>query len=176
MHIDHLFKLLLRGVGEWSEDTKACVVVAYPLGAMTQYNYASPGYLLQHGTPQTLSDLMHGGHRMVHYVPALGARPLGWEYTDADARAYTLAMPGALQVTNVQAYEAACVAGLGMIQAPRAGMHKHIMEGKLVEVLPALRAPPLQVSLVVAHRRGMSRRVRVFMDWLREVLAPCLQA
>lgn len=150
-------------------------LVAHPLGAMPQHNYASPDYLRRHGTPQGLDDLAGGTHRMVHYVPALGARPLGWEYTADDGRAATLAMPGALQVTNVQAYEAACVAGLGLIQAPRAGMQKHIAAGQLVEVLPGLRAPPLPVALVVAHRRGLSRRVRVFMAWMREVLAPWMQ-
>lgn len=150
-------------------------LVAHPLGAMPQHNYASPGYLARYGTPQGLDDLAGGGHRMVHYVPALGARPVGWEYTGADGQAATLAMPGVLQVTNVQAYEAACVAGLGLIQAPRAGMQKHITSGQLVEVLPGLRAPPLPVALVVAHRRGLSRRVRVFMDWMREVLAPWLR-
>jgi DNA-binding transcriptional LysR family regulator len=150
-------------------------LVAHPLGAMPQRNYASPGYLRWHGVPQGLDDLAAGGHRMVHYLPALGARPLGWEYADADGTARALAMPGALRVANVQAYEAACVAGLGLIQAPRAGMQRHLDRGDLVEVLPGLRAPPLPVSLVVAHRRGLSRRVRVFMAWMREVLEPWMR-
>ena len=150
-------------------------LVAHPLGTMPQHNYASPGYLEAHGTPRSLDDLASGRHRMVHYVPNLGAQPLGWEYSAEDGSARTLAMPGALHVTNVQAYEAACVAGIGLIQAPRAGMQRHIDSGSLVAVLPALSAPALPVSLVVAHRRGMSRRVRVFMAWMREVLEPWMQ-
>ena len=34
---------------------------------------------------------------------------------------------------------------------------------------------PLSVSLVVAHRRNPSRRVRAFMKWIENVLAPHLE-
>jgi hypothetical protein len=33
----------------------------------------------------------------------------------------------------------------------------------------------LAVSLVVAHRRNLSRRVRAFMKWIENVLAPYLE-
>jgi DNA-binding transcriptional LysR family regulator len=57
-------------------------LVARPLGHMAQINCASPAYLARHGTPQTLDDLTDpaAGHRLVHYLPTLGARPVGWEY------------------------------------------------------------------------------------------------
>jgi DNA-binding transcriptional LysR family regulator len=147
-------------------------LVARPLGSLRQINCASPQYLHRHGVPQTLDDLAHGGHCVVHYVQALGAKPIGWEYPPGSGYA-ALAMPGAVQVNNVQAYEAACLAGLGMIQAPAVGLglQRHLASGALVEVLPDLHAPPLPLSLVVAHRRGLSRRVRVFMGWLEGVLA-----
>src|SRR6266853_1636756 len=51
-----------------------------------------------------------------------------------------LPMAGALTVNNSEAYDAACVAGLGLIQAPAVGMQHLIEQGLLVEVLPR-RAP-----------------------------------
>jgi hypothetical protein len=42
-------------------------------------------------------------------------------------------------------------------------------------LLPDFQHKPLDVSLVVAHRRNLSRRVRAFMKWIENVLAPHLE-
>jgi len=146
-------------------------LIARPLGRFRMMNCASPAYLRQHGTPQTLKDLAK--HQLIHYAPVFGARPYGWEYPDGD-RYSSIAMPGALTVNNAEAYEAACLAGLGLIQVPAVGMQHHITQGALIDVLPQYRAAPMPVSLLYAHRRNLSRRVRVFMDWMVETLGPYL--
>jgi DNA-binding transcriptional LysR family regulator len=104
----------------------------------------------------------------------LGARPYGWEYPDGDGFA-TLALPGALHVNSAQTYEAAALAGLGLIQAPLLGVGPYLESGALVEIIPNLHRRPLPVSLVVAHRTNLSRRVRAFMKWIEEVLTPYLK-
>lgn len=157
------FDCVLR-VGPLGDST----LVARPLGRMPLANCASPEYLRRHGVPQRLDEL--ASHRLVHYVTTLGARPAGWDCPDGT----TLAMPGALVVNHTDAYEAACLAGLGLIQAPRLGLREHLAAGRLVEVLPGFPAPALPVALVYAHRRNLSRRVQVFMDWLAATLAPLL--
>jgi DNA-binding transcriptional LysR family regulator len=50
----------------------------------------------------------------------------------------------------------------------------YLESGALIELLPDFRHRPLDVSLVVAHRRNLSRRVRAFMKWIETVLAPHL--
>ncbi|EKF06280.1 LysR family transcriptional regulator [Thalassospira profundimaris] len=150
-------------------------LIARPVGRLRMVNAASPAYLARHGTPLSLDDLQKQGHRTVHYSRTLGAKPYGWEYPVGDGDAYpTLPLPGALQVNSVQAYEAAGLAGLGLIQAAYTGVHRHLESGALVEILPDLRPEPLDVNLVVAHRRNLSRRLRAFMAWIEEVLAPYL--
>src|SRR5579883_1159696 len=72
----------------------------------------------------------------------------------------TLQLPGALHVNSAQTYEAAALAGLGLIQAPLLGIGRYLENGALVEVLPDFRRQSLPVSLVVAHRSNLSRRVR----------------
>lgn len=146
-------------------------LVARPLGELPQINVASPAYLERHGTPRTLDDL--AGHRLVHYVGTLGARPAGWEHGRGDGLR-TLTMDGSITVNNSDAYEAACLAGLGIIQAPAIGMRPHVDAGRLVELLPAFTAPPLPVSLVYAHRRQLPLRVQAVMAWIAEVLTPHL--
>ncbi|MEQ5870781.1 LysR family transcriptional regulator [Sagittula sp. NFXS13] len=166
--VDEGFDCVLR-IGPIGDDT----LIARPVGRLRMVNAASPAYLAQHGTPLSLDDLRQQGHRTIHYSRTLGARPYGWEHPDGDDYA-TLPLPGALQVNSVQTYEAAGLAGLGLIQAAHTGIHAHLESGALVEVLPDLRPEPLEVSLVVAHRRNLSRRVRLFMAWVEDVLAPYL--
>ncbi|MGH8073323.1 MAG: LysR family transcriptional regulator [Lysobacter sp.] len=160
------FDCVLR-VGAVEDST----LVARGLGALPVVNCVSPGYLARHGTPHTLDDL--DAHRLVHYVPTLGARSPGFEYAAGD-RYRTRAMPGALTVNSADAYVGACLAGLGMIQAPRTGVATHLADGSLVEVLPQLRAEPMPVTLLYPQRRNLSHRVRAFMDWVAELLAPSL--
>jgi len=146
-------------------------LVARPLGALRQINCASPAYLKQHGTPTTLADL--AGHRLVHYVPTLGAKSVGWEY-EHEGRNRTLAMGGVLTVNSTEAYQAACLAGLGLVQLPAAGVKSRLASGQLVEVMPQYRAPSLPVSLLYANRRNLPKRVQVFMAWLAQILSPYL--
>jgi len=44
-----------------------------------------------------------------------------------------------------------------------------------VEIMPDFRRRSLAVALVVAHRSNLSRRVRVFMKWIEDVLMPYLE-
>lgn len=146
-------------------------LIARSLGKLRMMNAASPEYLAKYGIPLTLDDLLSQGHQMVHYTPTLGARIAGWEYPEGDG--YTsLALPGTMQVNNVQTYHAAGLAGIGLIQAGYLALAHHIKNGDLVEILPALRPEPLAASLVVAHRRNLSLRVRAFMAWIEDVLEP----
>jgi DNA-binding transcriptional LysR family regulator len=146
-------------------------LVARPLGVLPMINAASPAYLERHGIPRTLDDLLAQGHRMVHYTPTLGIRPFGWEYPDGEGFA-TLALPGALSVNNVQAYHGAGLAGLGLIQAGLSSLKPYLANGELIEILPGSRPAPLAVSVVVAHRQNLSRRVRMFIAWLEQILQP----
>ena len=45
-----------------------------------------------------------------------------------------------------------------------------LRQGTLVEILPQYRAEPMPVSLIYPHRRNLSRRVHLFMEWLASVM------
>ncbi len=147
-------------------------LVARPLGAIRLINCASPDYLRRHGTPRSIEDLRD--HRLVHYAGTLGQRPVGFEYPDGGGHA-ALPMAGSVTVNNGAAYEAAAVAGLGIIQVPAMAMQSRLAAGELVEVLPGCPPPPMPVTLLYAQRRNLPRRVRVFMDWIAQVLEPHLE-
>ena len=147
-------------------------LVARPLGVLAMRNVASPAYLRAHGTPRTLADLAH--HRVVHYMPSLNAQGAAWEYLDADGQRRMLPMRAQVTVNGTDAYQAAALAGLGLIQAPVFGTEALVAAGALVEVLPAFVAPPMPVSLMLPHRRQLAPRVQAVMAWLTDVIAPML--
>jgi DNA-binding transcriptional LysR family regulator len=150
-------------------------LIARPLGQLRMVNCASPAYLQAHGTPHTLADLAQ--HQLVHYVSTLGAKSTGFDYLPESGKpeARSLPMAGAITVNTADAYTAACVAGLGIIQSPVVGVQDQLRAGTLVAVLPTYTAPPMPLTLLYANRRNQSKRVRVVMDWLALVVADHLQ-
>ena len=149
-------------------------LIARRLGKLRMVNAASPGYLARYGVPRSLEDLQQQKHQAIHFSQTLGAKPYAFEYPDGGSYA-TLELPGALHVNSAQTYEAAALAGLGLIQAPLLAIGHYLKRGALIELLPDFQHRPLEVSLVAAHRRNLSRRVRAFMNWIEDVLAPHLE-
>lgn len=148
-------------------------LVARPLGHFRLANYASADYLACHGTPRTLEDL--AVHSLIHYVNILGSKSEGFVYLDpADGCEKNLPMGGRLTVNNSSAYEGACLAGFGIIQAPEVGMRGHVAAGRVVEILQTYLLPPLPVALLYTTRHHVPRRVQVFMQWLSQILQPYL--
>lgn len=149
-------------------------LVARPLGNVRVATCASPGYLARKGWPHTLADLAQ--HDLVHYVSTLGTRSAGFETLDSNGETRCHAMSGRITVNSAEAYLGACAAGLGLIQAPLLGVRELIDRGLLVEVMPEHPAPPMPVTLLYAHRRHLSQRVRVVMDWLADVVQAHLRS
>lgn len=137
------------------------------LGEMRMVNVAAASYIARFGMPRDLDDLKR--HRMVHYVSSMGARPFGFEYRDGDTYR-AVDVPGRVTVNNTLAFQAAMMAGQGIIQCPRSGVARSLRDGTVVEVLPQFEAEPLAVSLIWPRRRHQARRVRAFMDWLAGVI------
>ena len=107
---------------------------------------------------------------MVHYRSPSSGRAAPWEWLEGDALR-TLDARGAVGVNNVESYIACALAGLGLIQIPQYDVVQHLQAGELVQVLPAHCAPPMPVHMLYPHRTHLSRRVRVFIDWMEPLLA-----
>ncbi|MES2118633.1 MAG: LysR family transcriptional regulator [Pseudomonadota bacterium] len=143
-------------------------LVARKVADMEQINVGAPAYLARYGRPQTLADLRR--HWAVNFFSSQTGRDLDWEYVDGDGVSRTLTMRSQVSVSGTEAYLDSCRAGLGLIQSPRLGMVDLLAAGALEEVLPQFRPAPLPLHIVYAHNRHLSPRVRVFVDWLADVL------
>ena len=150
-------------------------LIARPLGYLRQINCASPAYLARYGVPQTIEELTQ--HKLIHYASNFGSKSPGFEYqirVQNKVQHKVQEMAGSITVNNSDAYQAACLAGLGIIQAPEIGMRAMIEQGQLVEILGDYLAEAMPISILYAHRRHLSKRTQIFMHWVAETMRPHL--
>ncbi len=138
-------------------------MIARRIAVLDEVTVASPAYLDRHGEPRHPDDL--AGHRAVNFISSNTGRPFPFEFT-VDGMVRLVELPSALSVNGADTFIAATLGGLGMIQAPRYHVDRHIAAGRLKTVLNAWPPPPSPVSLLYPHHRQLSSRVRVFAEWV----------
>lgn len=142
-------------------------MLARLVGELQLVNCASPDYLARYGVPECLADLRD--HLAVGYASPFNGRVVPFEFTESGQK-QELAMRAVVTANNAEMYVACCLAGLGLIQVPAYDVREDLDEGRLVEVMPSFRAPPMPVSILYLHRLALSRRLKVFVDWVTELL------
>ncbi|CAM3752248.1 MULTISPECIES: LysR family transcriptional regulator [Pseudoalteromonas] len=161
--IEEGFDCVLR-VGELTDSS----LIAKKLGEYKMINCVSSAYITEHGEITELADLHT--HFIIRYSQKLGQFDPGFEYVDKHGKAHLIAMSSQLTVNNTDAYKAACIAGLGLIQTPKLGVINELNSGLLHEVLPQYRLPSMPINLLYANRRHVPKRTQIFMDWLTNQL------
>lgn len=141
-------------------------LVARPLAQMRQVVCASREYLARHGTPLSLEDLAQ--HHVIEYFASGSNKRYGLEFI-VDDKEREFPMPKALSINSADGYLAACVAGYGLVQTPYYHVAEPLRSGTLIEVLAGYPQPMLPLTALYPAHRQMSRRVRVFIDWLVEL-------
>jgi DNA-binding transcriptional LysR family regulator len=140
-------------------------LVARRITLLEQITVASTDYLARHGEPQHPDDLHRNGHRAVSYMSMATGRHESLDFTIAGENR-VFALPSLVAVNDADAYSAAALAGLGIIQLPRYHALDHIRAGRLREILQPWRPAPMPVQAVYPAHRQLSPRVRVFVDFL----------
>lgn len=141
-------------------------LVARRLAMMPQVICASPAYLAEFGTPQHPDELP--SHRAVRFFASSGGIDYPFSVVvDGEVRDYDVG--GWISVNDAENYAVACESGAGLIQAPRYHLEPALRDGRLVEVLAGWHSPAMPLTALYPYRRQLSPRVRVFVDWLREI-------
>lgn len=143
-------------------------LVARPLATLDQVTCASPEYLQRCGTPRCLEDLK--GHQMVEYFSNSTGKRYGLEFV-VDGQLRFIDLPKHVAVNSSDGYLAACEAGYGLVQAPYYHVARQLKERRLIEVLRDVPPPGMPLTALYPPHRQLSRRVRVFVDWLVELCA-----
>lgn len=158
------------------EEGVDCVVRAGTLGDssligrhlvdLPQVTCASPAYVDTYGTLLSVDDL--GKHKAINYISRTSGRPFPFEF-QINGAVQEVTIPTAISVFGAEIYTASAIAGIGIIQVPKYRVAKELQQKILCELLPDNLPPPMPVSVLYPHNRQLSPRVRVFVDWLKEV-------
>jgi DNA-binding transcriptional LysR family regulator len=141
------------------------------LGTAREITVASPAYLERHGMPSTPDDL--AGHRMIGFVSSRTGLVMPLEFM-VDGKVREIVLPSLVTVANSDTSATLVRLGFGLYQAPRLRFAEDLAAGRLVEVLSDYPPTATPISVLYPRSRQLSPRVRVFVDWLVEILAPKL--
>ena len=141
-------------------------LVVRRLADMPEIICASPDYLARHGAPKHPEELAQ------HQAVGFFSRGYDSRYpftliVDGEVREYEAS--GWISVSDADCYTSAALAGCGLIQVPRFRLEAHLEAGRLVQVLPEWECPAMPVSALYPFHRQLAPRVRVFIDWAREL-------
>jgi LysR family transcriptional regulator for bpeEF and oprC len=143
-------------------------LIARRVGVINFVTAASPAYLDRYGVPQHPRDLER--HRCVNYFSAKTGKIADWDFRRGDER-IEIPMRGVIALNDSNAYVHAGLAGLGVIQMTDYLMMQHVAAGRMVQLLPDWTSDPVPVHIVYPQNRHMSAKVRVFVEWVSDLLS-----
>tara|TARA_R110000868_G_scaffold35261_1_gene126584 strand:- start:173 stop:1105 length:933 start_codon:yes stop_codon:yes gene_type:complete len=142
-------------------------LICRKIGDVPMLTCGSADYIARHGVPKTPADLTD--HCLVNYALRMPALSAEWDGLE-NGQEVTVEMRSYLCVDNAESYVAGALSGHGLIQAPAHDVADDIAAGRLIEVLTEYRPAPVPVSFLYARRRYLAPRLKVFMDWMAELL------
>src|SRR6185437_1299608 len=151
-------------IGEIADES----LVARRVGFLYFATCAAPAYLDAHGTPAHPRELAQ--HRCInHFSPRTG-ETVEWIFSKGAERVQAI-FPGNLALEDENSYVSAAEAGLGIAQMPAFVVKDAMERGALDLVLGDWFPEPAPLHVVYPQSRHLSRRVRVFVDWLAALIA-----
>lgn len=127
--------------------------------------YASPAYLEEHGTPETVGDLAN--HAL---IAALDRRYI-WRFRAASGAALEFEVVPRTVVPEPDVVKTMLIAGAGIARLPGFHAANALAAGTLVRVLPHLEGDSVEAHALYPSHRSLSAKVRVFIDALVAHLA-----
>jgi LysR family transcriptional regulator, regulator for bpeEF and oprC len=144
-------------------------LVARRISEIRRINCAAPAYLDRYGEPQHPLDL----EKDHHVVGIIHPRTGRYESSDfsANGERHEIYSRYVVAVNEANAYMAAALAGLGIVQAPYFMAHPYLQDGRLRPVLSEWAVDPYPLHVVYPPNRHLSNKVRVFVDWVADLFA-----
>jgi DNA-binding transcriptional LysR family regulator len=138
-------------------------LIARRIGEFQFITCATPGFISIHGAPDKPDDIQQ--RPSIGMTSVSTGRALPFRFSDGGDE-IQVPLSHVLQVNDTNAYLAAGMAGLGIMQAPAYTVQAALDSGKLVALLPEWRTPTIPVYLIYPSNRFLSAKVRVFVDWV----------
>lgn len=129
---------------------------------------ASPAYLARRGQPATPDELED--HDCLAYVLMHTGLYRPWQFI-SNGKTFTKTLSGRLNINNSESLLEAAIAGRGIIMVSNFIAGEALQAGALRAILTDYIAIGPQVSAVYRPNKNLSPRVRVFVDYLGEIIA-----
>lgn len=140
---------------------KDSTLIARRIGSVELIEAASPGYLDQHGVPETIEDLAH--HRCIVDMQREGGER--WEFMTETGKVLQ-PVSGAVRVNQGETARDFAIAGFGIARLPHFFLNDAVADGRLVRVLGSYTEDTAGIYLIYPPARFMSRAVRAVIDHL----------
>lgn len=144
-------------------------LVARRVGQIRFRICASPAYLQQHAHPQHPEDLDQAPHWCVGYFSPRTGRIFPFTFW-RNGKSLEIQGRRRLDVNDSNAYLAAGLSGLGVVQLAAYAVEDHVTSGALVPLFEDWEGPEVPVYIVYSPNRYVSARMRVFVEWVAETL------
>ena len=146
-------------------------LVARRIGTMRFICCASPEYLRDHGAPRRPEDL--SAHRCINLMSNRTGRVLDWKFLRNGERV-DLTLDGVLAVNDHEAMAAAGIASIGIVRIVEYVALPYLESGQLTQVLADWTAEQrFPISVMYPHSRHLSVKVRIFAEWMSELIRLC---
>ncbi|WP_342119436.1 LysR substrate-binding domain-containing protein [Pseudoduganella sp. OTU4001] len=167
---DRVIDLIEEGVdcavrgGQLSDSS----LIARRVGMLNFVTCAAPSYLERYGTPSHPRELER--HLCINYFSSKSGRVYPWDYT-RDGERIEMTLPGRVALNDSNSYIQAGLAGLGIIMMTDVQLASRGAGGRLVRVLEDWVTDPLPIHVVYPQNRHLSAKVRVFVEWVADLMA-----
>jgi DNA-binding transcriptional LysR family regulator len=133
---------------------------------------AAPGYLERAGTPAHPRELEDTHHRIVGFLWSRSGKVFPYAMrNDSDGERIEVQGRHVFSVDDGNAYLAAGLAGLGILWLPDYMSKAHLARGELVPLFEGWRLDPMPLYVAFPPNRHVSAKLRVFIDWIVELMA-----
>ena len=163
--IDENVDCVVRGGELLDQSLMARKVTDLQLGV-----FAAPDYLARSGTPMHPQELEDSHHRVVAFLWARTGKPMPYALHN-DKQSLQIKGRHVLAVDDGNAYLAAGLAGMGVLWLPRYMSDAPVARGELVPLFEDWQLASMPLYIAYPPNRHISLKLRVFIDWVVELMA-----
>lgn len=144
-------------------------LVARKLADSRVVTVATPAYLARHGRPAKPADL--AGHACLQVRNPVTGRPYAWEF-QRGRRQLVVPTAGRLLLSDPGTILETTLAGVCVAQIKAVGIQAQLDSGALVDLFPDWPDARLPVHALYPSRHLPAAKVRAFIDFVLDVIAP----
>ncbi len=149
-------------IGIWLGELSDTSLVARKLARSQLVVCASPDYLAQKGVPEQPEDLEEHSC-LVNWAMAPRNK---WLFKGVLGK-LEIKVSGRMQANMADPIRIGAINGLGIVMLPRYIVGRDIEKGKLQPILEDYAIDPMPIHAVYPHRKYLSTKVRIFIEYLQ---------